>query len=98
MDYICKNYIRSVLYFLYLFIIYLLKKFNWKPVSLTFCFGCRIKAGFTTSKMKFPIKDFFRKFDQIRIKLQSHLVRKILNEKVLLLCSDFFKMCIDPCW
>ena len=35
--------------------------------------------------MKFPIKDFFRKFDQIRKKLQiwSHLLKKSLMENFI---------------
>ena len=43
----------------------------------------------TAQKMKFPIKDFFSKFDQIRRKLQiwSHLLKKSLMENFIFLCS-----------
>ena len=38
--------------------------------------------GYTTHKMKFSIKDFFRKCEQIRWKLRiwSHLLKKSLME------------------
>ena len=50
----------------------------------------RIKKANTAQKMKFSIKDFFRKCDQIRRKLRiwSNLLKKTLNEKVDFLCSD----------
>ena len=44
----------------------------------------------TAQKMKFSIKDFFRKCDQIHRKLRiwSHLLKKSLMENFILLCSD----------
>ena len=43
----------------------------------------------SAQKMKFSIKDFIIKCDQIRIKLQiqSHLLKKSLMEKFIFLCS-----------
>ena len=43
----------------------------------------------TTQKIKFPIKDFFSKCDQIRRKLRiwSHLLKKSLTENFNFLCS-----------
>ena len=40
--------------------------------------------------MKFSIKDFFSKCDQIRRKLRiwSHLLKKYLMENFIFLCSD----------
>ena len=45
----------------------------------------------TTQKMKFSIKDFSSKCDQIRSFLEKHLLTftgEILNEKLHFLCSD----------
>ena len=44
----------------------------------------------TAQKIKFFIKDFFSKCDQIRGKLQiwSHLLKKSLMESFIFLCSD----------
>ena len=44
----------------------------------------------TARKMKFPIKDFFSKCDQIRRKqrIWSHLLKKSLMENFILLCSN----------
>ena len=44
---------------------------------------------FTAQKIKFSIKDFFSKCDQIRKKLQiwSHLLKKSSMENVIFLCS-----------
>ena len=43
----------------------------------------------TTQKMKFSIKEFFSKWDQIRKKMQiwSHLLKKFLMENFIFLCS-----------
>ena len=47
------------------------------------------KSTNTAQKMKFSIKDFFRKCDQIRSFLQiwSHLLKKSLMENFAFLCS-----------
>ena len=42
--------------------------------------------GCTAQKVKFPIKDFFSKCDQIRITF----TKEILNEKLHFLCNDVF--------
>ena len=41
--------------------------------------------------MKFSIKDFFSKYDQIRRKLRiwSHLLKKSLMENFIFLCREF---------
>ena len=43
------------------------------------------------TKMKFSVKDFFSKCDQIRRKLQilSHLLKKSLMENLIFLCSEW---------
>ena len=77
--------------------------FNQSILSSALCFETPIEAihyfkrtGFssrtTAQKMKFNIKDFFSKFDQIRRKLRlwSHLLKKSLMEN---LCSEHLK---DP--
>ena len=47
----------------------------------------------TAQKMKFSIKDFFSKFDQIRsfLRIWSHLLKKSLMENFIFLCSA-----VDP--
>ena len=65
---------------------------------LFFCNVCRkcilfsLYTCITHKKMKFSIKDFFRKCDQIRRKLRiwSHLLKKFLMEKFL-----FFLQCFQ---
>ena len=44
----------------------------------------------TAQKMKFSIKDLFRKCDQIRsfLWIWSHLLKKRLMEKFIFLCSE----------
>ena len=55
-----------------------------------------LHAMHTAQKMKFSIKDFFKKCDQIRsfLRIFSHLLKKILNRKLTFLCSVFFEK--DP--
>ena len=45
--------------------------------------------GNTAQKMKFSIKNFFSKCDQIRslLRIWSHLLKKALMENFILLCS-----------
>ena len=45
--------------------------------------------SYTAQKMKFSMKDFFSKCDQIRsfLRIWSHLLKKILNGKLHFLCS-----------
>ena len=45
---------------------------------------------YTAQEMKFFIKDFFSKYDQIGRKMQiwAHLLKKSLMEKLHFLCSD----------
>ena len=44
---------------------------------------------YTSQKVKFPIKDFFSKCDQIRRKLRiwSHLLKKSLLENFIFFCA-----------
>ena len=44
-----------------------------------------LNRGCTARKMKFPIKGFFSKYDQIRKKLRiwSHLLKKLLMENFI---------------
>ena len=58
--------------------------------SMIMIFRC-ITASFTTQKMKFSIKDFFSKCDQIRKKLRiwSYLLKKFLMENFVF-CSVFW--------
>ena len=69
---------------------------NQTPVKhLRWSFICDSSylLSFTARKMKFPIKDFFSKCDQIRRKLQisSHLLKKSLMENFIF-CAVF---CFD---
>ena len=58
-----------------------------KSIFLFFSFGLSINS-FTAQKVKFSIKDFFNKCDQIRRRLRiwSHLLKKSLMETTFL-CS-----------
>ena len=66
------------------------KKYVWQTLAFTkfFFAGCQ-KTENTAQKMKFSIKDFFSKYDQIHRKLQiwSHLLKKFLMEKLHFLSS-----------
>ena len=46
---------------------------------------------FTAQKMKFSIKDFFSKCDQIgrKLRIWSHLLKKYLMENFVFLCSGY---------
>ena len=48
-------------------------------------------SNFIARKMKFSIKDFFSKCDQVRssLRIWSHLLKKSLMEKFYFLCSVF---------
>ena len=48
----------------------------------------------TAQKVKFSIRDFFSKCDQIRRKLRiwSQFTEEILNGKLHFLCSGYFKI------
>ena len=50
----------------------------------------------TAQKMKFSIKDFFSKCDQIsrNLRIRSHLVKKLLMENFIFLCSGFLIDCL----
>ena len=50
-----------------------------------------VHACYTAQKMKFSIKDFFSKYDQIRRKLRylSHLLKKSLMENFIF-CACYF--------
>ena len=56
-----------------------------------------IESTITTQKMKFSIKDFFSKCDQIRCKLRiwSHLLKKSLMEN-LIFCAVLLLFLHDP--
>ena len=41
--------------------------------------------------MKFSIKDFFSKYDQIRMRIWSYLLKKSLMENFIFLCSGGYK-------
>ena len=70
-------------------IVYLIRLFKHQPST---CFTIESPSiniffleEFTAQKMKFSIKDFFSKYDQIRRKLQiwSHLLEKSLMENLI---------------
>ena len=65
------------------------------PQMITFCKQKR-KLLFTTQKMKFSIKDFFSKCDQIRRKLWiwSHLPKKSLMENFIFCAVTYYKICM----
>ena len=50
---------------------------------------------YTTQKMKFPIKNFFSKFDQIRI--WTHLLKKFLMESFIF-CAVVVELSLDKVW
>ena len=57
---------------------------NFQYIFIDYCFG----VAFAAQKMKFPIKNFFSKYDQIRRKLHiyctwSHLLKKSLMENLI---------------
>ena len=57
---------------------------------IAFKSGCPSNSGqYTAQKMKFSIKDFFTKCDQIRRKLRiwSYLLKKSLMENFIFLCN-----------
>ena len=61
---------------------------NFQYIFIEYCLG----VAFTAQKMKFSIKDFFSKYDQIRKKLRiwSHLLKKCLMEN-LIFCAVSYK-------
>ena len=63
--------------------------------SKQLAFSTRMK--FTAHKMKFSIKYFFCKNDQIQRKLQSwsYLLKESLMENFMFLCSECFPMDLD---
>ena len=69
-------------YFQWRWRLYLLPLFS---VTLPCCFCFANKAAYTAQKMKFSIKDFFSKCEQIRGKLRiwSHSLRKSLMENFI---------------
>ena len=52
---------------------------------------------FTAENMKFSIKDFFSKCDQIGRKLQilSYLLKKSLMESLIFLCNVYKEVCVQ---
>ena len=56
-----------------------------KVNSSTFCSLKDQRGFFTAQKMKFPIKDFFSKCDQIcrKLRIWSHLMKKFLTENFI---------------
>ena len=62
---------------------------SWSELRY-FSFEPSLKLWCTASKMKFPIKDFFSKCNQIRRKprIWSQLLKKFLMENFIFLCSD----------
>ena len=62
------------------------------PLIFSNCFHQHVQTFpiYTAQKMKFSIKDFFSKYDQIHRKLRiwSHLLKKFLMENFIFLCSD----------
>ena len=73
---------------------YFVKTLFW---ALKFCWKISLKnvqinsLPYTAQKMKFSIKDFFSKYDQIQRKLQiwSHILKKSLMEN-LIFCAVLF--------
>ena len=53
-----------------------------------------VTVNITAQKMKFSIKDFFSKCDQIRRKLRSHLLKKSLMENFIFLCNALYYKCL----
>ena len=56
----------------------------WEILTLT-----KVWHASTARKMKFSIKDYFSKWDQIRslLRIWSHLLKKSLMENFIFLCS-----------
>ena len=68
-------------------VLYLVLKFNWWTRNLWWLFQIS-----TAWKMKFSIKDFNSKCDQIRnlLRIWSHLLKKSLMGNVIFLCCEVF--------
>ena len=65
-------------------------KVSWK-FCIPIFFNFAVISPYTAQKMKFSIKDFFSKYDQIQRKLQiwSHILKKSLMEN-LIFCAVLF--------
>ena len=68
-----------------------------------YVWASRVKESYTAQKMKFSIKDFFSKCDQIRRKLRiwSHLLKKSLTKNFIfcaVLGKFFGKFCARTKW
>ena len=61
-------------------------------LNITFSLVCVLSLYFTAQKMKFSIKHFFSKCDQIRRKLRIwlHLLKKFLMENFIFCTVSFF--------
>ena len=77
------------------------KKKLFKSKKLSIQVELRTFSTYTTittaGKIKFSIKDFFRKCDQIRRKLRiwSHLLKKSLMENFIFLCNVYFSTTVN---
>ena len=62
---------------------------RWAELMFQFIVFIKLQRGvaYTAQKMKFSIKDFFSKCDQIRRKLLVTFTEEILNGKLHFLCS-----------
>ena len=60
---------------------------KWKRITQNNFHNILDDTANTTQKMKFPIKDFFSKCDQIRsfLRIWSNLLKKFLMENVIFL-------------
>ena len=60
---------------------------KWKRITQNNFHNILDDIANTTQKMKFPIKDFFSKCDQIRsfLRIWSYLLKKFLMENVIFL-------------
>ena len=75
--------------------------FHWKLYSSKIWWLIVGKTSFNTAqKMKFSIKDFFSKCDQIHsfLRIWSHLLKKSLLENFIFLCSVIFDILLGILW
>ena len=62
---------------------------NWRTDLILWYYRSRYTETYTAQKMKFSIKDFFSKYDQIHRKLRIwSFTEEILNGKLHFFCCD----------
>ena len=64
------------------------------PLIVLFCISVKANTGQKMFSIKFSIKDFLGKFDQIRsfLRIWSNLLKKSPMEKFIFLCSETCKI------